>query len=116
MLSKDAIKLLKWFEKRDRWINLSEIKESYKNFDDRDLKTLKTENMIDAQLSINGKDWIDYRISSYGKAYLQKLRSNRFPKLMEWVNALIGLTTFISGVLLSDSIKKLIDLVKCLFT
>lgn len=105
MLSKDAIKLLKWFKRRDRWMSPDEIKMDCRIFNDRSFKALISEKMIENQFTESGNHWAKYRISDSGKAYLEGLRAKRLPELREWLNVAIGFVTFFTGVLLSDSVK-----------
>jgi hypothetical protein len=106
MLSNDAIKLLKWFEKHDEWKTSDEIQKSLNTFDSRDLKALKDKKMLDYQMNLDEGDWSQYRINDAGKAYLQNLRAQRLPELRDWINALLPVLTFLGGLLLSDPVKK----------
>lgn len=106
MLSNDAVKLLKWLEKNDQWMTPDEIKNGYKIFDPRDLKSLKDKTMVDKQLNLEGGDWNQYRINSDGKAYLQNLRAQRLPKVREWINFLLPVITFLGGLLASDPVRE----------
>lgn len=106
MLSNDAVKLLKWLEKHDQWMTPNEIEEDYKNFDARDLKSLKDQKMVDVRLNMDEGSWVRYRIADPGKAYLQNLRAQRGPETREWINTLLPLLTFLSGLLLSNPVKE----------
>lgn len=105
MLSKDAIKLLKWLEKHDRWMTPDKIKKDCRIFNERSFKALKAQKMIDIQMSMDDDNWAEYRINDSGKAYLDGLRAKRLPELREWISVVIGVGTFATGVLLSDPIK-----------
>lgn len=107
MISKDAIKLLKWFERNDCWIGPNEIKKNCKCFNERSLKTLITQKMLRARYVADRDNWSEYQISDSGKAYLEGLRAKRVPELREWISVVIGAATFLTGVLLSDPIKAL---------
>ena len=105
MLSKDAVKLLKWFEQHDDWITPDKIEEDYKNLDARDLKALKDQKMVDTQLNMDDGSWVKYRINGVGKAYLQGIRDQRLSELREWVNTVIAVASFLSGVTFSEPVK-----------
>lgn len=105
MLSNDSIALLKWFEKHDQWMTAEEIEKGCKTFDARNLKTLKTQKMVDTQLNLDGGNWTQYRINDAGKSYLQNIRAQRLPEIREWINTVIPIITFLAGLSLSDPIK-----------
>ena len=106
MLSNDAVKLLKWLEKHDQWMVPDEIGKGYETFNARDLKALKNNKMVDAQLNADDCSWVKYRISDQGKAYLESLRAQRAPEMREWINTILPALTFLGGLLLSDPVKK----------
>lgn len=108
MLSNDSVKLLEWLRQHDEWMTLDEIRSGYQSFDHRDLKSLKDQNMVDTKFNLEGSEWIQYRISNMGEAYLQNLRAQRAPEVREWINTLLPVITFLGGLLLSDPVKGLV--------
>lgn len=86
MLSNDAVKLLKWLEQHDKWMTPDEIKSKCKTFNPRDLKALKTQEMVDTQLNMDGGGWHQHRISDLGKAYLEGARYARMTNIREWMS------------------------------
>lgn len=105
MLSNDAVKLLKWMENHDKWMTPGKIKDNCKAFDDGAFKSLIAGKMVNARLTENGDSWVEYRISDYGKAYLEDLRAKRLPEVRDWINALLPILTFLGGLLVSDPVK-----------
>lgn len=109
MLSNDAVKLLKWFEKHDEWITKTEIQRKCNVFDDRSFKALLTKDMIKSRLVDIDGEWAEYRIDDPGKSYLDGIRAKRLPELREWVNFLLPVLTFLGGLLLSEPVKNFVQ-------
>lgn len=105
MLSNNAVKLLKWLEKNDRWLSQNQIESGCKSFENRAFRSLTSHKMVDSRLSEDSYDWAKYRINDHGKAYLDEVRSQRLPEFREWINTLLPLLSFIGGLLLSDPVK-----------
>ena len=106
MLSNDAVKLLKWFEEHDEPMTLNEIQAKCPFFDARSLKALTSKKMVKCRFADIDGEWATYRIDDPGKAYLDQIRAQRLPELREWVNFLLPVLTFLSGLMLSDPVKE----------
>lgn len=105
MLSKDAVKLLKWLNQHDQWMTSNEIKKNCKVFDNPAFKALTSAKLVKSQMSMDSDSWVEYRISDSGKAYLEGLRARRLPELREWINIFLALIPFLSGVIFSNPVK-----------
>lgn len=107
MLSSNALKLLKWLSKQDRWINQKEL-EDRRNYDERSLRFLVSENYLESSFDLDGGHWAKYRISEQGKAYLKEVNARRVPELRDWINTIVPVITFLAGMSFSEPIKKVL--------
>ena len=110
MLNKSALKLLKWMNAIDDWMYYRQIEKNCPIFEYRDLKALKDGNYIDCLLddadAVGLTEFDDsamfsqYRIQSYGKAYLEFQVSNRWKELRNWISLLIAAAAFVKSFFL----------------
>lgn len=99
MLSKNALKMLKWIAKQNCWMNASQIKVQYKNFDERTLKAIADKKYVERQMDTEGSSWIAYRISDAGKAYIQGAKYARQANIREWMSFVLSLSAIVISII-----------------
>lgn len=99
MLSKDALKMLKWIADQNRWMDVSQIKGQYKNYDERNLKAIADKKYLERQINTEGKSWIAYRISDSGKAYIEGARYARQANFREWMSFVLSLSAIAISII-----------------
>ena len=99
MLSNDAYKLLKWLEKHDRWMTQEEIEKECKCFNKRSLKAIITEILAETRLAEDGENWVEYRISDTGKAYLEGARDTRLADIREWMSFGLSVAAIVISII-----------------
>lgn len=85
MLSKNAVKLLQWLSKKDQWMTASKISKECKHFNDRAFNAIAEAKYIEKKLDCDDGQWVQYRISDPGKAYLEGAKLARNSRTREWL-------------------------------
>lgn len=98
-LSKRSRKLLKWINRNDQWLTKSEVQQKCKLFDDRSFKAIFEEKYVDMRRSGDRAQWIQYRISESGKAYLEGAKLARQSDIREWLSLGLSVVAIIISII-----------------
>lgn len=108
-LSKNAIKLLSWMNRNDKWKYYSELEKGFKKFEHRSFHALQSAKYIDEcvfEMEIPEYDEYGhqyypshYRISDAGKAYLEGRFARWLPEFREWIAIGISIIALIVSVI-----------------
>ena len=101
--------MLKWFSRQEQWLTESEIRQRYKKFEDDTFKSMQREKLISKRLSDRDGEWCEYRINDAGYACLERHAAHRWEEARGWMTAIISLVSFLSGVILSDPLRQIIE-------
>ena len=99
MLSKNAVKLLKWLNSNDQWMTKSEIIAKCKYYDERALKALNSAKYINRDVNLDSQEWNSYRISDLGKAYLEGIALADMENIREWLSFGLSVAAIVISVI-----------------
>lgn len=104
MLSKSAIKMLKWFRKQPDWIYGEQLPKLYPDYGWQEFKALKDEKLLAS--CTDESDWptldeyddpetiTQYQISDAGRAYVEEWNRRT---LDVWFTRILAILGFLSG-------------------
>lgn len=98
MLSKQSRKLLKWLAKHDKWMDKPAVVQKCKHYDEQSLKALITEKYLENNLNLDGDQWVRYRISDAGKAYLEGAKLAKQSNFREWLALILSVIAIIISI------------------
>lgn len=71
-------------------MDTSEVIQNCKHYDERSLKALSTDGYLEKSIDLDGDQWIKYRISEPGKAYLEGAKLARQSNFREWAALILS--------------------------
>ena len=106
-ISRKALKLLKWFAQNDDWHSESDLASEFPDLDYRLLPALKKEHCLEKYELENlgpvmddfGNDRypVAYRISDFGRGYLEAKRVEHWREVRNWISLAIAVAAFIKS-------------------
>ena len=99
MLSKNAVKLLKWMNKHDKWIGEPKISAELKHYNRRSLKALVGKEYLNKQYVESDSHWVEYRINDSGIAYLEGAKHARMTNVREWLSFGLSVSAIVISII-----------------
>ncbi len=109
ILSREAVRLLRWMRRNDEWKYRDELEKKCKYFSYRSFTALRTKKLIDACVFEDEVPDCDeyggtfypehYRINDAGHAYLETVSVNWIPELREWIAIGISVIALIVSII-----------------
>ena len=105
MISRKAVKLLKWMRKNDGWCYEKDLKQKFKGYDERLLQAFVRYGLVDTFVDPSdlpdedgyGEEHpkLQYRVNNYGFWYLEHQAEDVWSEIRSWASLVIALIALV---------------------